>query len=393
MLPARSESAAMSPDTPPSGARELPHEAIALARAWAGEGVRSLIVSGSHASGEAVWVDCGGRVSLSDLDLYAVMRDPAAARRAESRARAARAGLAERLLARGLAAPLEVAFLTLDDIARLPARPGTLALARHGVTLEGDEGWRARVPAWRVSDIGAEETLLLLENRAFELLIARELIEGSGALARLQARHAIVKVALDLALVATLAAAQDPGDAAARVAWARAHGVHAGAEPPWDEALAWRAGDTALPDPTTARTEWLRTATAWVASWCALLRIEGAGDPFEVVHRASRRASARQRLGRALRFRARGGAGPTLASRLAYAAAGTPQHRLNAAAGTLLVHATAGGAEEPAAWDTRVLRTLASLGMPAGSTAAAAREIVRRWDEWILDGQRTAGRA
>jgi len=392
LLPVRSESAAMMSDAPSSAPRELPGAAIALARAWAGEGLRALIVSGSHASGEAVWVECGGRVSLSDLDLYAVMRDPASARRAEARARAARAGLAERLLARGLAAPLEVAFLTLDDLARLPARPGTLALARHGLPLEGDEGWRARVPAWRVSDIGAEETLLLLENRAFELLIARDLIEGE-ALARLQARHATLKVALDLAAVAALAAGQDPGKAAARVAWARAHGVHAGAEPPWDEALAWRAGDTALPDPAIARAEWQRTAEAWVAAWCALLRIEGAGNPFEVVHRASRRASARRRLGRALRFRARGGAGPTLASRLAFAAAGTPQHRLNAAAGALLVHATARGAEEPAAWDTAVLRTLASLGMPAGSPVAAAREIVRRWDTWILDGQRTAERA
>jgi hypothetical protein len=382
----------MMPDAPSPGARELPVAAIALARAWAGEGLRSLIVSGSHASGEAVWVECGGRVSLSDLDLYAVMRDAASARGGEARARAARSGLAERLLARGLAAPLEVAFLTLDDIARLPARPGTLALARHGVTVEGDEGWRARVPAWRVSDIDTEETLLLLENRAFELLIARDLLEGT-ALARLQARHATLKVALDLAWVASLAAGEDQGGTTARVAWARAHGVHAGAEPPWDEALAWRAGDTRLPDPAVARGEWQRTAAAWVAAWCALMRIEGAGDPFEVVHRASRRASARRRLGRALRFHARGGQGPSLASRLAFAAAGTPQHRLNAAAGTLLVHATARGGEEPAAWDTRALRTLASLGMPAGSTEAAAREIVRRWDVWILDGQRTAGPA
>src|SRR5262249_3202562 len=81
--------------------------AIAEGRGWAGDSCRALLLSGSHANGEAVWVPIDGRdVSLSDVDLYACMADAASCRRAESRARRARPQLASRLLAIGLAAPL-----------------------------------------------------------------------------------------------------------------------------------------------------------------------------------------------------------------------------------------------------------------------------------------------
>src|SRR6185369_7895622 len=53
----------------------------------AGAGLEALILSGSHATGEAVWTSLEGRaVSLSDVDLYAVVRSEAA------RAAAANAG-------------------------------------------------------------------------------------------------------------------------------------------------------------------------------------------------------------------------------------------------------------------------------------------------------------
>src|SRR6266571_7420642 len=83
---------------------------IALARDWAGPGRLAVVVSGSHASGEAVWAPGPrGPVSLSDLDLYVVVRDRRAQRAAEARARAWRRGgareppAAARLLDLGLA--------------------------------------------------------------------------------------------------------------------------------------------------------------------------------------------------------------------------------------------------------------------------------------------------
>ena len=121
---------------------------LALANAWAGDAL-TLIVGGSHASGSGVWAALEGReFCLSDLDVYAVVRDRAAQRAAETRARADRPGLRARLLDWGLAAPLEVAFLVPADLACLPARPATLELARYGLVIAGDPAWRDRVPRW-----------------------------------------------------------------------------------------------------------------------------------------------------------------------------------------------------------------------------------------------------
>src|SRR5207244_4424778 len=69
----------------------------------------------------------------------------------------------------GLAAPLEVAFVTLDGLARMPARPGTVELARSGRVLFGDAAVMERLPLWEPASIDREERMLLLENRAFEL--------------------------------------------------------------------------------------------------------------------------------------------------------------------------------------------------------------------------------
>ena len=90
----------------------------------AGPGLEALLLSGSHATGEAVWVERDGRpVTFSDLDLYAVMRDEASA--AAARARAAASPLASPLerQAWGLSAPIEVAWVTAPGLARMPARP------------------------------------------------------------------------------------------------------------------------------------------------------------------------------------------------------------------------------------------------------------------------------
>ncbi|HEY6868026.1 MAG TPA: hypothetical protein VI792_12260, partial [Candidatus Eisenbacteria bacterium] len=262
-------------------AARLPEEWLAPARAWAGPDRLALIVSGSHARGEAVWARVAGRaLSLSDLDLYAVVRERGAQREALARQAAARRGLAGRLRELGLAAPLEVSFLTPGDLGSLPARPGTIELRRHGQVVDGDPSWLARVPEVSPRDVGDEEMLLLLENRAFELLEARAALDAPDPIARLAARHATLKTALDLAGVTCLAAGEYPDGAAARVALARPRWRHPDAMPPWDAALAWRGRVEPL-DPVRALGEWLTTAAAWVAVWrerIAALPAAG-GDP------------------------------------------------------------------------------------------------------------------
>jgi hypothetical protein len=229
---------------------------LELAAAWAGSPL-ALLVGGSHATGSGVWVAVEGReLSLSDLDVYAVVRDRAARREGEARARADRPGLRARLLAWGLAAPLEVAFLEPADLARLPARPATLELARQGLVVAGDPAWRDRVPRWEPREVSGEEILLLLENRAFELLLAWPALEAREPLARLQARHAVLKSALDLVRVEALRAGEYPGDAKALAAWAARQGrVSAPGGGPsaflalLDTAVAWRSGRAAELDP------------------------------------------------------------------------------------------------------------------------------------------------
>src|SRR5205085_6135080 len=90
-------------------------EPISRARALAGGARLALILGGSHASGEAVWAEAGGRrVALSDLDLYAVLPDERACheaeRRAANEARAPRAASA---------VPLEIGFLTPGGLGRM----------------------------------------------------------------------------------------------------------------------------------------------------------------------------------------------------------------------------------------------------------------------------------
>src|SRR5262249_12067536 len=131
----------------------------------------------------------------------------------------------------GVLAPVEVAFVTFAGLARMPARPGTVELSRSGRVVAGDPGALARLPRWQPGAIGADERLLLLENRAFELLWADAAWTrgATDAGLRLRARHAILKTALELAAARTLARGELPEGAAARVARARELGAPAGA--------------------------------------------------------------------------------------------------------------------------------------------------------------------
>ncbi len=370
---------------------------LALASVWAGDAL-ALIVGGSHASGSGVWATLGGReVCLSDLDVYAVVRDRAAQRAAEIRARADRPGLRARLLDWGLAAPLEVAFLVPADLMRLPARPATLELARHGLVIAGDPVWRDRVPRWEPGDVSREEVRLLHENRAFELLLAWPSLAAAVPLARLQARHAVLKCALDVVRVEALGRGEYPEGPAALAEWAaRSGGAALGGTRRTafpgvlEAAVAWRAGRVTELDAVAAREEWRTVVAAWVATWQWQ-----AGAGYDAAVRGARRARLRRRLRRALSWPSRSGHGPSLAGRLRHALRGTPQHRVNASAAVLLVAAGEedwSGTSPPLPAPAK--RSLATLGVAPTVArtdwAAAARAVVGAWDRWVLDGQRTA---
>ena len=370
--------------------------ALELAREWAGPSCRALLLSGSHASGEAIWIEEEGRsLSISDVDLYAILSDANACRAAASRRRAATPGLASRLRALGLAAPLEVAFLTARDLARLPARPATLELARGARVIAGDAAALRLVPAYRADQITGEEMLLLLENRAFELLAAHASLDATP-LERRRARHEVLKCALDLAGVLCLAAGEYPVGAAARVERARRGGGFVpGLDALWERALAWRREPIAWASPEAARAEWQDVVRAWAAVWDRLATARGTPGrtAYERAVALAGRARIRRRVRQALQFPTRSGAGPDAWERLRFALRGTPQHRLNASAVLLLLAAAAaGGADAPPTLPEPARRALRALGVLQSrlSFGAAAAAAVRLWDQWVLDGQRTA---
>lgn len=376
-----------------------------LARAWAGPSRIAMILGGSHAAQAGVWATVRGRtVTLSDLDVYAVVPSPSAARDAEARRRAELPGLSARLLGWGIAAPLEVGFFTPDDLRRLPARPATIELARHARVVEGDPTIARRIPAWSAADVPLEEVLLLLENRAFDLIAAWPDLAEADELARLKGRHAVLKAALDLAGTLALAAGEWPDGARARVTWAegradeRANRVlERTPQLPglWREALAWREGRVAPLAAADARAEWHSACRGWAAVWMeitALTAVAGESDPYRRAVACARRARLRRRARQAVSFRTRSAIGPTLASRLAFWSAGTPQHRLNATAAILLLAAARDPGPGTPTLGPSAVAGLAELGFGDAGVEweRAARGIVRRWDEWILDGQRTA---
>ncbi len=376
-------------------------EALAIVCEWSPT-PRAVILGGSHASGEAVWAEVEGRaLTLSDLDLYVVVSDRREAGAARRRASAARPALERRCLALGIAAPIEAGFHTIDDLARLPARPATLALRRHGRVVRGDPAVLDRIPSYEALDVEAEEVALLLENRGCELLAAWPLLGAPDRLGRLRGRHAVLKCALDLATTVALADGAFPDGAAARVAWARDSsasraGIVAACAGLWDVALAFRAGGAAPLDPQAAREEWRAAAVAWGLTWRERFAASArAGDPDGWVLDVARRAPLRRRFRQALTFHARGGDGPSLATRLVHALRGTPQHRVHASAALLLAAAAsapATAAIPPLA--PGAARTLKRLGVvPARDCCdweRARGAVVRAWDRWLLDGQRTA---
>jgi hypothetical protein len=355
----------------------------------------ALLLGGSHATAEAVWFEHDGRrVTLSDVDLWAVFPDETSRRGAARRLAAAAVALARETAALGFLAPVEVTLLTPASLAALPARPASLELAARGRALAGDPAWLARLPRHTAGDVSHEETLLLLENRAFELLGACPAPNPPETTRVLSARHAVLKTALDLAAVLALDSGELPIGATARARWGREQLardprlealVTAGLPELWDLALAWRAGRVQALVSQDAVGEWHRVVTAWVAVWRHVTRA-GAADPYAHAVRFAARASWPRRVRRSL-FPAVADA-PPFARRWRAAPRGTPQHRLNASA-TILLIAAAAAVGEPAL-DAGVTGALRLLDVAPGclSWRECARLLLTRWNDWVLGGRR-----
>jgi hypothetical protein len=283
----------------------------------------------------------------------------------------------------------------------MPARPGTVELARSGRVVAGDASVLARLPhSWQPLAIDAEEQLLLLENRAFELLWA-DAVWAENAASRLRARHAVLKAALELAAWRTLAQGELPAGAEARVSRASALGSPDGAPswlagaweglaPVWQESLAWRRGGARVVSDEVQAASWRAVNRAWCVAWWAEgsrgAALDG-GDPWERSLALAARGSLARRLRRSLTDDGPGG--PNLLERLRRASAGTPEHRIHGSAAVLMLAAAQGsGAPRLPAG---ALRALHALGVTqADRFAGAARETLVAWDRQLHAGERTA---
>jgi len=387
-----------------SGLSEILACVLPSVRAAAGEALEAVVLSGSHATGEAVWAAYEGRrVSLSDLDLYVILREPAAVPVAR---RALRLPGPAALLRAGLAGPAEAGFVTLEGLARMSARPGTVELTRAARVIEGDPGVLARLPRVEPGTISADERLRLLENRAFELLWSR--LNVATELDTLRARHAVLKCALDIAASSALAHGELPATAAERVALALARGepaglpswlvgAWAGLAPVWREAVSWRERQGIACASDEPSREWRAVARGWAAAWWAeTALLARATEPFPRALEAAARGSLARRLRHALRPLPGGPAARALARRLArdaassspsfdaggsrllHAVAGTPQLRLHGVAAVLVLAAAQASAEP--ALPAGAFQALRRLGFPrAGSFDDASRVALCAW--------------
>jgi hypothetical protein len=129
-----------------------------------------------------------------------------------------------------------------------------------------------------------------------------------------------------------------------------------------------------------------------VQAWCAVWWVvhgEGPREPWARALRVAARAPMRRRARQALVAASRGAASSPIGARVRAALAGTPQHRVNGSAAVLLLAASLSAG--PPALPVGALRALRALDVtPAADWDEARRDVVRAWDLWVLDGQRTA---
>lgn len=141
--------------------------------------VRALILTGSFALDEGSVVFApSGPVFLSDVDLVLVL----SSRETHAAAYRLRCELGkgcEELFPEAVfSGRIEIGTFLLEELKRLPARPGVFDLRSHGVVLWGDRDVLAQIPAYREEDIDGDEALVLVENRMMSLLKAYPAEDG-----------------------------------------------------------------------------------------------------------------------------------------------------------------------------------------------------------------------
>ncbi len=142
-----------------------------LSRAPAGS-IRAAFAAGGVGRGEA-WSETrdGVLAIFSDVDVYVVADDAHvdAVRRAATEAAARpHPSISGVVLHRGI----EIGVYTMSDLLAQPARPGTIDLAEHHVWLHGDRSIVDALGRALNRRIDPVEALYLLENRAWDALVA-----------------------------------------------------------------------------------------------------------------------------------------------------------------------------------------------------------------------------
>jgi hypothetical protein len=393
--------------------------------------VLGLVLGGSLARGEGtVWRGIGDPVALSDIDLAAILPDAGARDRAAGLAQAAKAGIARRLLARGLSGGFDLGVYAPEDLAKQGPRPGTLEYRRSGRVLVGPEGLTAGFPALEEGDVPPEEALVLLENRGAELLLAWPGPLGTEAgpeesRRALAAMYAGMKTVLDGAFALLVQSGSCPASGQARQAalesWTTVEGRSETLRAVLPDFLSdvkfWGAMKLA-PDPVAiarrlgvsdpadtvalGRRAWREGARAWTGCYRIVASrqfgVPGILQVHELALHAAHRARPRRRLRRWLEAtrahealeragRARWALRPG-AARLGLALQGAPEHEL-AACVALLIGAWTDPAETP---DFRpaVARLFPGEAPDRLDWDRCRRAAVLLWDTMESGGARTA---
>jgi predicted nucleotidyltransferase len=180
--------------------------------------VEAVVLAGSAASGEeTIILDAEPPILLSDMDLLVVLASERERRQWYDR-RAALGSACEALLPDvRFSGRVEPGVMLLDDLRRMPARPGVLDMKRRGRVLAGKAGVLDVIPAYEAADITAREAVLLIENRIVSLLDCSTSPSSAGGVEPYRFAYEIARTYTDIATAAlSIAGRYAPGYAARR---------------------------------------------------------------------------------------------------------------------------------------------------------------------------------
>jgi predicted nucleotidyltransferase len=135
------------------------------------DAVEAIFLCGSFASGEeTIVLETEIPILLSDIDFVVVVKSSNDLRTWFPR-RSDLGSACEALLSEvRFGGHVEVGVMMIDDLRRMPARPGVYDMKNRGRVLNGNAEILNHIPEYRASDITAREALLLIENRVISLL-------------------------------------------------------------------------------------------------------------------------------------------------------------------------------------------------------------------------------